>query len=61
MAITTFEPMFKVHDIARVCNVHESTIYRWVATGKLEAVRVGGSLRFRRADIEKLIAGDEAA
>lgn len=40
-----------VHDSARMLNVSEKTIYRWVKQGKLPAYRVNEQYRFNRAEL----------
>jgi excisionase family DNA binding protein len=43
-------------DVARLLAVSERTVRAMAADGRLTAVRIGGSVRYRRADIEALIA-----
>ncbi|MBI2371205.1 MAG: helix-turn-helix domain-containing protein [Deltaproteobacteria bacterium] len=50
--------MLKIKDAARYLNVSASTIWRWVRTGKVPSVRLGGIRRIRRSDLEKLAAED---
>ncbi|MDE3239186.1 MAG: helix-turn-helix domain-containing protein [Paracoccaceae bacterium] len=39
-----------------------STVWRWAKTGVLpQPIRIGGSTRWRRSDIDALIDGSEAA
>ena len=45
-----------VRDMAEYLKVKERTIYRLVAKGGIPAFKVGGSWRFRRAEIEEWIA-----
>jgi PTS system nitrogen regulatory IIA component len=40
-----------VRDIARLLNVSEKTIYRWVKRGEIPAYRVGEQYRFNRLEI----------
>lgn len=46
--------LLRIRDVARYLNVSESTVWRWVRSGKLPSVRLGGVRRIRRADLEKL-------
>lgn len=41
-----------VKDVAEFLKVAEKTIYRMAAEGKIPAYKVGGSWRFKRAEIE---------
>ena len=40
-----------VHDVARLFNLSEKTIYRWIGQGKLPAYRVHDQYRFNRAEL----------
>lgn len=44
---------------AAFAKVHEKTIRRWVADGRLQAQHAGRLLRFRRADLEAALAGND--
>jgi len=54
-------------EVARTLRVSRGTVYRYVAAGRLSAVRLhaNGPLRIRAAELERLLAndheGDEAA
>lgn len=40
--------------------VHRNTITRWVEAGRLRSIEMpGGSRKFRRTDIEAILAGDD--
>ncbi len=40
-----------VRDAARLLNVSEKTIYRWIADGKIPAHQIGDQYRFNRAEL----------
>ena len=40
-----------VRDVARLLNVSEKTIYRWITQGSLPAYRVNEQYRFNRAEL----------
>jgi len=47
-----FKPMkLAVKDAARLLNVSEKTIYRWIADGKIPAHQIGDQYRFNRAEL----------
>lgn len=46
------DEMLTVEEIARTCRLHEMTIRRHIAEGKLKAVRVGKRVRVRKEDLE---------
>lgn len=44
-------------EVAEMARVAKSTVFRWVETGDLEAVRLGAKvIRFRRSDVERFLA-----
>ena len=43
-------------DVARLFKVGRRTVYEWSASGALPSVRIGRTVRFRRSDIEALLA-----
>ena len=45
-----------IREVAEYLKVNERTIYRLLSAKKLPAFKVGGSWRFRRADIDGWIA-----
>ena len=45
-----------IKEVAVYLKVNERTIYRLLSAKKLPAFKVGGSWRFRRADIDSWIA-----
>jgi len=45
---------FRIHEAARVLNVGESTIRRWLLRGKLEGLKVDSVVRVDSRSIEKL-------
>ena len=57
------EPAMTVRDVAAFLNVDEKTIYRLAQKGDLPGIKVLGSWRFQRPDLEAWIAErkDQAA
>lgn len=55
--------LLRVGEVAAILDLGVSTIWRQVRKGQLpEPIQIGGSTRWRRADIEALIApADKAA
>jgi excisionase family DNA binding protein len=50
-------PMMRTQDVADVLRCDESTVRRLTRIGQLTAVRIGGMVRYRRAEVERLIEG----
>lgn len=53
--------LLTIKQVAKILNVHPTTLRRWDKKGKLKAIRVGtrrgvGERRYHREDIVKLIA-----
>jgi excisionase family DNA binding protein len=47
--------LLTVADVRRELRVGTSTIYRWLASGTLESVKIGAARRITRASVERLI------
>lgn len=43
-------------EVAKAFRVSDQTVYRWGETGKLDQIRIGKTIRFRRSDVEALLA-----
>ncbi len=44
-----------VAEIARQLNISEDTVRRWIKSGKLEALELGGQYRIHPQDYEKFL------
>ncbi len=55
----TQTPLITIAEAAAVFEVTRRTIHNWIKGGLLAAKKIGGVVRIRRADIEKLIGGAE--
>lgn len=47
--------LLTVRDVAGLCHLHEVTVRRHIASGRLASVRVGGGVRIRREDLDAFI------
>lgn len=57
-SITGAETLLIPDQVASLFEVQRNTIYSWVKTGKLDAIRLpGNKIRFRRDYIEGIIGG----
>lgn len=52
--------LLSVAAAAQELGVSRTTAYRWIQTGELPAVRLGGRLRIRRSDLDELTGGEPA-
>ncbi|MCX9559286.1 helix-turn-helix domain-containing protein [Vibrio cholerae] len=49
------DDIFTIREVAQYLKLNEKTTYRLTAEGKLPGFKVGGSWRFRRAEVDKWI------
>jgi excisionase family DNA binding protein len=49
----------KAADVAALLSVPVSTVLHWGRTGVLRRVKLGRHVRFLRADVERLLSGQE--
>lgn len=47
--------MLTIKEAAAKIGVVHSTVSRWIAAGKLPAIRVGGTYRIRHEDLENMV------
>lgn len=47
------EVLLNVKQVAKYLQLKESTIYSWAQDGKIPAIKIGRTWRFRRADLEE--------
>ncbi|MFO7917505.1 MAG: helix-turn-helix domain-containing protein [Anaerolineae bacterium] len=57
------EVLLNVKQVAKYLQLKESTIYSWAQDGKIPAIKIGRTWRFRRSDLdewlEKHLQGDK--
>ncbi len=49
--------LMRCSEVAVACAVSEKTIRNWVRQGKLLAVKLSGSVRIARSELERFLAG----
>jgi excisionase family DNA binding protein len=54
--VKTPEPLLRAEIVAGIFDCEVATVRRWARTGVLPVVRLGGLQRFRRSDVEAIIA-----
>jgi len=47
--------LLTVRDVQRETSCPRSSVYKWISTGELPAVRFGRAIRVRRVDLERFI------
>ncbi|MEN6478127.1 MAG: helix-turn-helix domain-containing protein [Anaerolineales bacterium] len=60
------DTLLNVKQVAQYLQLKESTIYSWAQDGKIPAIKIGRTWRFRRADLDAwleqhLKAGEQMA
>jgi len=53
--------LLRIPAVARILDVHERTVERYVEEGKLAVVRFGGNVRVRPEELERFIQSSEDA
>jgi len=48
------ERYYNPQEAAKYLNCSESTLYRWRTSGYLVAIKVGGSLKYRKSDLDEI-------
>jgi len=46
--------IYTVKELATYLRIHTNTIYRWIKSGKLEAIHVGSDYRITQDAVDKL-------
>jgi excisionase family DNA binding protein len=47
------EVLLNVKQVAKYLQLKESTIYSWAQDGKIPAIKIGRTWRFRRSDLDE--------
>lgn len=54
---TEEKPIWKIRDLAAFFDVNQSSVYRWIAEGKIKSEQIhrtpGGSYRFKPSDFQQ--------
>ena len=45
--------MYKIKEVARILDISERTVYKFMNEGKIRAIRVGGQWRIPKSEVEK--------
>ena len=53
------ERLMTVPEVAKYLQIHRGTVYSWVWADKLPCVRIGDLVRFRKADLERMLKSGE--
>lgn len=51
--------VYTLKEVEEVLSVTRKTIYSWIKSGKLHAVKVGSQYRVKKEDLEAFISGDK--
>lgn len=54
------EVYYSIESVAQIFNVGRSTLYRWNKRDYLKSIKVGGMVRYRKADVEAILNTVEA-
>lgn len=50
-----YEEWLTIRQIARMVNVDEKTVRRWIKSGQLSAIELGGRYRVKPADLQAFL------
>lgn len=53
--------LLRAEEVAKLVGVHKVTVLRWVADGKLRAMKVGKVVRIRRVDLAAFVRANLSA
>ena len=51
--------LLKPHEISEILQVHEVTLRRWAASGRIPSLKIGGIRRYRLGDVLASLEGGE--
>jgi len=52
--------LFTVDEVAAIFRVTPRTVRQWTTDGVIDRIRIGGTVRYRRADVEALVTHGRA-
>lgn len=50
--------MVSVKEVAKMFSVTKRTVFRWIESGQIKAIKVGGTVRIPEEEIERLKRGE---
>ena len=53
------ERLLKPHELSEILQVHEVTLRRWAASGRIPSLKIGGIRRYRLGDVLASLEGGE--
>ena len=54
------QPFLSIPETAKVLDVSQSSVHRWVKSGRLKAIRLpSGRRKIRRAEVDAILADDQ--
>jgi excisionase family DNA binding protein len=59
--VTDSPELLTAAEVAKTLRVSTMTVYRWGQNGTLPSITVGGTIRFRRSDVDALLESDGVA
>ena len=53
----TEERFLSVKEVSKIFSLSTRTVWRWIADGKLDAIKIGRSVRIPTSEVERLKKG----
>jgi excisionase family DNA binding protein len=58
--MNNIEPIYyTIEEVAKILKVHENTIYNWVESGKLQAIKIGNLWRIPRESLPQVVENNK--
>ncbi len=51
------DKFYTVKEVSAIFSKHQRTVWRWIADGKLDAIKIGRSVRIPTSEVERLKKG----
>jgi putative molybdopterin biosynthesis protein len=52
--------VYTPEEVASILKVSKNAIYKWVQEGRIDAIRIGKSVRIPAAEVERLLRGERS-
>lgn len=49
------QEMYRVKDVANIVGVAEITVWKWISSGKIHSLKIGGARRILKSELERFL------
>jgi len=50
--------MLTIQQVADIFHVTRKTVYNWILAGKLQVIRIGGTIRVEQTEVDRIKKGE---